>query len=138
MSVAEELKKIRELVTGSRREAIAARTHVPEPHDPVRLEMPIGMQGPPSMRALVQQYVREAVSEQAHSDDLGSFEEEDDFEEEDPELLDLSGYEIREYEMVEEFPQADASPPEGEAVEEPQAPSEAPPVTEPEATKPPE
>ncbi len=63
MSVAEELKKIRELVTGTRREAIQARVHRGEPEDPVRLEMPIGMAGPPTMREMVQTYVEETLSQ---------------------------------------------------------------------------
>jgi len=115
-------------VTGSRREAIAARVHPAEMPDPVPLEMPAGYGGPPTMRELVQTYVEETLSKQAVEDDFGTFEEEDDFEIEEQEMLDLSGYEVREYEMVEEVPQADASPAEGPPVEESPAPSEAPPV----------
>ncbi len=110
MSVAEELAKLRALVETPRREKINGRESAPELLDPVPLEMPIGYGGPPSMRELVQEYVRETMSE-SREPELGSFEEEDDFGEEEPELLDLSGFEVVEYEMVEEFaPEAPASP----------------------------
>ncbi len=110
MSVADELRKLRELLTSSRREAIHARATPGEVPDPIPLEMPIGYGGPPSMREMVHEYVRGALSEHAAEQHLGTFEEEDDFEADDPTLLDLSGYEVTEYEMVEEDPTGEVVP----------------------------
>ena len=102
MSVLAELKKLGDLFRGSRREAIHARVSEREVPDPIPVELPLGMGGPPSMRELVQEYVEGALSQRAEEVQMGTFEEEDDFEADDPMLLDLSGFEVNEYEMVEE------------------------------------
>lgn len=119
MSVLDELKKLRELLGGSRRAAIQARRSEPEVPDPIPIEMPIGMGGPPSMRELVHEYVEGALSQHAAEVEMGTFEEEDDFEADDPMLFDLSGFEVSEYEMVDD--DLDEEPPEA-----PAAPVEAP------------
>ncbi len=120
MSVADELVKLRDAMTGSRREVIQSRPSDREHPDPIPLEMPIGYGGPPSMRELVQEYVEQTLSRQAQSEGLGTFEEEDDFDVDDDEMLDLSGYEVHEYEMVPEGP-------EGEPVADDPAPPDNPP-----------
>lgn len=128
MSVAEELKALGELLSGARRDKINGRVSAPETLDPTPVEIPLEMQGPPSMRELVQEMVEGAMSKKAADDGYGTFEEEDDFEAEDENLLDLSGYEVTEYPMVEEAPQADAAPPEGDPVEVPSPSPETEPV----------
>ncbi len=105
MSVAAELQRLGGLLLGARRDRIHARAKHPELPDPIPLEMPIGFDHPPSIRELVQEYVRSEMSQQASKDDMGTFEEEDDFEEDDEALLDLSGFEVHEFEMVDEDPQ---------------------------------
>ncbi len=133
MSVAEEVRKFRELLGMPRRERIHARVRVPEVLDPIPLELPVGYNAEPSMRDLVQEYVRGALSQQAAEENLGTFEEEDDFEEENPNLLDLSGYEVTEFEMVDEYPAPDAAPPGGppEGTEVPSSPDPSPPPESP-------
>ncbi len=101
--------------------------------DPTPLEIPIGYGAPPTMRELVQEYVEGALSQQAAEDDFGTFEEEDDFEEDDEALLDLSGYEVTEFEMVDEDPQPDPAPPEGAPVDGSEDPPTEPPIVEPAA-----
>ncbi len=133
MSVADEVRKFRELLGMPRRQRIDARVRVPEVLDPIPLELPVGYNAEPSMRDLVQEYVRGALSQQAAEENLGTFEEEDDFEEENPELLDLSGYEITEFEMVDENPAPDAAPPGGPpgGTEVPPSPDPSPPPESP-------
>jgi len=134
LSVAEELRAFRVLVSRSRRETINERESGVEELDPTPLEMPLDYGQPPSMRELVQQYVRGELSAAAAQHELGTFEEEDDFEEENPDLLDLSGYEVTEFEMVDEDPSDDPAPPGGEPSpkDPPEGPSEPsqPPETE--------
>lgn len=108
----------------SQRAMIQGRARDPESLDPTPVAIPID-NSPPSIREMVYEYVQGALSQQAHAEDLGTFEEEDDFEEEDPDLLDLSGFEIHDYELVDELPLADAAPP-------PAAPGEPNPLPEPE------
>lgn len=117
MSVAGEVKQLRELLEAhialqqqTQRSRIQARPRDPEDLDPIPLAIPVD-NSPPSMRELVQEYVEDALSKHAIENDMGTFAEEDDFEEEDPELLNLSGFEVQDYEMEEEIPIADASPP---------------------------
>lgn len=77
----------------SQREYIRERFTPPEPVDPVPMEAPVGSGRPTPMRELIQQYVREELGKQA-AEDVPPFEEEDDFEAEDPEGDILSGYQV--------------------------------------------
>lgn len=123
---------MREVLERPRREAIQARARVAEEVDPIPLEVPVGHSLPPTMRELVQEYVQGALSEAALSAELGSFEEEDDFEVPDENLLDLSGFEVSLYEMVEEDPNGVPAGPEAtplEGSEQPPDPSLAVPAT---------
>jgi len=117
MSVAAELKTLGELFGGCRRDKINARAPAREVPDPTPIELPIGYDRPPTMRELVHEYVEGAMSAKAAESDYGTFEEEDDFEEDDPNLLDLSGYEVSEFEMVEEDETGEVITPESPPVD---------------------
>ena len=78
----------------SRRQRINARPKAPEVPDPIPIAVPVGMETPPTMAELVQTYVAGAMSKHAAEQGLGTFEEEDDFDEEDPELLPMSAFEL--------------------------------------------
>lgn len=126
MSVAEEVKTLREMLerhiasVTTQRQNIQGRPRDPEQLDPVPMEGATqGPPGPPPMAEQIQAYVREVVSAQAAEEDLGTFAQEDDFEEEEPELLSLSGFEVHDYEMEDEIVVDDPSPP----PESPQEPS---------------
>ncbi len=102
--------------------------------DPTPIEIPLGFQAPPSLKEMVQEAVRTQFSAYAESQDLGTFEQEDDFEPEDEDLLILSGFEVTEYEMEDEAPLDDAdevpssieepAKPGNEVTESPAAPAE--------------
>ncbi len=98
--------------------------------DNTPVDMPIGMERPPSMRELVQEYVEGALSQRAQDEQMGTFEEEDDFEADDPDLLDLSGFEVFEHPMAEE----DEA---GTVVASEDPPVDAPAASEPPPTEPP-
>ena len=66
------------------------------------MAVPTGYETPPTMTELIQLYVREEVSQAASAQNMGTFEEEDDFEEDDEELLPVGQYEVNEYEMAED------------------------------------
>jgi len=104
----------------SQRDTIQARPRVPELLDPVPMEGAVsGPPGPAPITEQLQAYIREVVSQHAGEEDMGTFAQEDDFEEEEADLLDLSGFEVMDYEMEEEIPVEDPSPP----PESPQVPS---------------
>lgn len=88
-------------------ENLPSRKEVP---DPIPVEVPYDMTRPPTMEELIRMHVRQAMAD--HSDDLGTFEEEDDFDI-DEEDLPYSQYEMRD--MVEEeltgYPVEPTSPP---------------------------
>ena len=119
MSVSEEVKQLRLMLEAhiadakrTQRSHIQHRERQAEVLDPVPLEGAVsGPPGPPSMTEQIKAYIREAVSEQADEEDLGTFAQEDDFEEESPDLLTLSGFEVTDYEMEPEYPVEDSSPP---------------------------
>jgi len=80
--------------------ARAAAAGDKETVDPVPQEMPVGFHDQaPGMEELVKRYVRNEISMQAQADDLGTFEEEDDFTEDDYEELPLGQFDVTEYEM---------------------------------------
>ncbi len=141
MTLSTEVAQLREMLSAHiedsklrQRERITARPRDAERLDPTPVAVPIEQQDPPSMRELVHEYVQGALSQQAADADLGTFEEEDDFVEEDPELLNMSGFEISEFPMEDEIPIEDASPPVA-APEPPEpVPAPEPPVAGTEAT----
>ncbi len=91
----------------ARREKLIAQSQndsLREHPDPVPMEMPEGMSRPPTLTELVQEHVEGAMSKWAGEQKLGTFQEEDDFEPEDEDLLPLSGFEVTEYPMEDEAP----------------------------------
>ncbi len=136
-----ELAELKAQFRTSRRERIQTRPSGKEVPDPRPVEIPVNIsRGPPSVAELVQGYVAGEMSQWAAAQDLGTFEDEDDFDEEDPEVLDLSGFEVTEYEMEEEAldrsedgptedPPSAPPPPVDPSVETPPEPTEAPPST---------
>lgn len=72
--------------------------------DSTPVEMPFGSCRPTPLQDLIARMVREAV-ESEKGDEFESFEESNDFEEEDPDTLDLSRYELQELppEPLEDF-----------------------------------
>lgn len=63
--------------------------------DTTPLELPLGSCRPTPLHELIANMVRQAVSEE-RGEEIESFEDADDFEEEDPDTLDLSAYELTE------------------------------------------
>ena len=118
-----EVRHLREQLASAlvpRRVTLTARSQMPEHRehpDPTPLEVPVGMNLPPTLTELVKQHVEGAVSQWAQEHKLGTFEEEDDFEPEDEDLLPLSGYEVTEYQMVEDAPTLPTDPPANAAQE---------------------
>ena len=96
----------------TQRQHIQGRTSAPETLDPVPMEGACqGPPGPVPMAEQIQAMIREEISVQAAEQDMGTFEQEDDFVEEDADLFLLSGFEVTEVPMEEEIPVEDASPP---------------------------
>lgn len=129
----EELRKQLLELSEPRRARIEARKAEPEKVDPVPMEVPVQYRDQtPTTKELVQQYVASAMSRWAEDNDFGSFTEEDDFDEEDPEVLPLSGFEVafEEDEFSEPVPISPEDAPEaqGEAPEEPTVGTAAPAV----------
>jgi len=106
----EEVERLQSALLTSRRDAINARVSHPEALDPTPLAVPVEHQGPPSMEQLVQQYVASAFIDYAKENDMETFAEADDFEAEDEEVLNLSGFEVSEFPMEEEYPESDPPP----------------------------
>jgi len=77
------------------------------------------------MTELIQQYVRLEVSQAAEEQDLGTFEQEDDFEESDQEELPFEQYEVSEYEMADDPDMPVTASPDDPVVDE-ESPSAAP------------
>lgn len=118
-----EIRSWRKAASVPRRQLLRDRDPGKEVPDPVPLEMPVGYETPPTMEEMIQQYVRQELSVQAQEQGFGTFEEEDDFEIEDPEEISMSGFEVDEFAMTDEEAIEDASPPSAapEASEEPSA-----------------
>lgn len=72
--------------------------------DPTPLEMPIGYGRPTPIHDLIASMVRQELANEKN-EEFETIEENDDFEEEDPALLDLSPYTLRE--LADEIPLGD-------------------------------
>ncbi len=107
--VAELRKELLELTTSRRSRMSAADTDHREHPDPTPMEVPIGFEAPPTLKEMVNEAVAVRMDAYAESMDLGTFEQEDDHEPENEDLLLLSGFEVTEYEMEDEAPVEDAS-----------------------------
>lgn len=66
-----------------------------KPLDPTPVEMPIGYTRPRSLQDYIATMVRQAVMAE-QEEEFETWEESDDFEEEDPDTLDFSKYELQE------------------------------------------
>ncbi len=106
----------------SRWERFQARPRDQEHPDPTPVALPVGYKTPPTMDELIQLYVREAVSQKASDQGFGTFEEEDDFSEDDPNPLPMGEFEVNEYEMED-----DPDMPEAPGVDDPTPPGGTPP-----------
>lgn len=106
--LAEELRALRELFSIPRRDLVTAGAASDyEKVDPRPLEPPVDLEEPLTLTEMVRQQVRQEISQQAAEAGLGTFEEEDDFEEEDPDLLQATPWELTDEELHTpfEFPQ---------------------------------
>jgi len=124
----------------SQRERLTALARADkETPDPTPVEIPGGMVAPDTIQEMIQRYVRNEVSQQAAMDNLGTFEEEDDFTEDDTDDLPFSEFDVTDYELEpdpEMPPTDDADPPADEVptvvnpcvpAEPPAAPAASPP-----------
>lgn len=101
--VRQQLAELGERLRRGRRERLHAELPDGKEYpDPTPMELPIGYERPLTLQEMLQKQIREVVSAQAAQVGLGTFEEENDFEPEDPDEIMLSGYEVHEYEFVEE------------------------------------
>lgn len=66
-----------------------------EPEDNTPLEMPLGRHRPLSLQDFIARSVRDALAAES-GEDFETWEESDDFEEDDPDTLDFSRYELHE------------------------------------------
>ncbi|AXL15099.1 hypothetical protein [Microviridae sp.] len=79
----------------------------PEELDDTPIEMPIGSMRPTPLQDLIANMVREAMVAEA-GDEFETMDEASDFEEEDPDVLDMSPYTLTDLELEEELPQEPA------------------------------
>ena len=122
----EEFRSWRNSSTPPRRLRLqAAASGAREHPSPIPVAIPVGYDQPDTMAEMVQKYVRQEMSVHAKENAMGTFEEEDDFEIDDDQLdLPLSGYEVHEYDMVDE-PDPTVAP----STEPAPEPSQEPPAT---------
>lgn len=103
-----------------------SKYQMPEPEklDPTPMELPVDADEPETMEEIIQRLVRTQISQIAVAQGDGSFEDEDDFEEEDGYLLDFTAYELDAAE-AEQVPQ-EGDFPEGSEETTPTSPPEPP------------
>lgn len=77
----------------------------PEPCDTTPVEMPLGYTRPTPLQDLIASMVRQAI-EVEKGEEFEDFDEANDFEEEDPDVLDLSKYEFDDLQEQEPIPPA--------------------------------
>lgn len=82
--------------------------HDPKPMNTDPVEMPIGFKRPKSLQEMMATMIRNAI-EQEKEQEHDSWEEANDFEEEDPDTLNLSPYEFDDL-QPEDLPSADLEP----------------------------
>ncbi len=98
----------------SQRERLRARPLDKEIPNPIPVALPIGYEAPPTMEDMIRMYVRHEVSQAASDQGLGTFEEEDDFSEDEQNPLPFPDYDVNEYDM-----ENDPDMPETAPVEDP-------------------
>lgn len=134
MRMAEMLKEVRSVFDTSRRERLRdAQGDGREHPDPTPHHLALDDERPPTLAELVQRYVRDEVSQQAQADGFETWEEADDFTEDDPEELPFTPYVLSEHQLEDELPHpADYHPgePPSDEVAPDTEPREVPPETE--------
>ncbi len=91
------------------RQRLAARPPMAEEVDPIPIAPTVNQSKPETLQDEIRRFIRQEVSTHAELAGNESFEEADDFEEENPEHLDLSPYEF--VEIQEEYiPEVTADP----------------------------
>lgn len=98
----------------------------PEPNDGIPVEAQPGQGHGESMEEMMKRFVREEVSRAAEKNDMDSFTESDDFEEEDPNVLPLTHHEV--IAMTDE--ELSEYAPDGVTLTDEEAPQESPDGTE--------
>ena len=98
------VRRLEELVTAPPRARTIARYDYEEV-DPVPIAVPIEQQQPPSVDEMIQQAVRQQLSAAADEGGYETFEEADDFEEEEPDEIPWTAFNVNEeYDMEDEVP----------------------------------
>lgn len=102
-----------------------------EKNDPTPMAKPIGYNQPLSLQDEIRRFIRQEVSVQAQDDGHETFEEADDFEEEDPDTVDLTNYELTALQALENAEEINLDAPDDPSPAEPaetkqENPSEAP------------
>jgi len=66
----------------------------PEENSGIPVEAQVGFHRPPSIEEMVKMYIRQNVSQAADEDGEETFDEADDFEEEDPDVIPITHHQI--------------------------------------------
>ncbi len=72
------------------------RAGEPETHDDTPVEIPVSMTKPESMEEMMARLIAERIASTATAQGFDTWEEDEDFEDEDPDLLDFTPYELNE------------------------------------------
>lgn len=94
----------------------------PEVLDPTPVELPLGACKPQSLQEMVASMLHAQLADAADDGEMETWEEADDFEPEDPELLDLSAYEHVLYPVDDAPPETEPEPSEASEPEPPDTP----------------
>lgn len=94
----------------ARRQAIRENRQKGETPDPTPVEIPGKMQRPLSLREEMKRFIREELSKGAESVGVETFEEADDFEEDDPDIELTTGYTVTELQAVEPIDDLNGDP----------------------------
>lgn len=81
----------------------------PPEADQTPVEMPV--QAPETTQEMLGRMIAQHLERESQRQGFGTWQEEDDFEDEDPNLLDLSPYELQELQGDEELPDPEEPPP---------------------------
>lgn len=79
------------------------RAQEPEEHDDTPVEIPAALKQPETMQEMLARLIAERVAGQAQAQGFDTWEEDEDFEDEDPNLLDMTKYEFQELEGEDTF-----------------------------------
>ena len=85
------------------------RYEKPAKADQTPVEMPV--QAPETTQEMLGRMIAEHLARQAAAEGFGTWEEEDDFEDEEPDVLDFSAYELEEIQDEADLPDPEEEPP---------------------------